>query len=415
MGLSNWISSLFQTQRPTSSQLYLLNESQPPHNLQSPNPVQLTGTRLIGDRGLEEDFNEKVSNIGGRENILLVGEAGYNPNKDGGRGGILKELSFALFQLPEKFPTMENNEEKSKSEELNREVTLISNPANATYIREVLRDVKVRTRESETVLVGIVYSREELAAETRMDAQLQFGRLIGQIFRGQSWGVCSYCQSRADTILDVKKTITETLDSISRGQEQHRGDNTVDIETSFRDLVCHLGGKEQFLLVGNICPSGPPSERAAFFKEFTTALFGEDLKTLNHSGGGNEEMLTTEREDGPPMGCTQLPKPRPFPYPLILVAFRSTFLQDEVNRGKVKEILADVKIRTKRCFSQVIGVVCCLEELKEEEWLRCQFLLYTILRQTFSGPVGVCCFVRSKPESVIEVKRCVCDVIKQKN
>ncbi|KAM4678273.1 uncharacterized protein O3C94_010211 [Discoglossus pictus] len=435
MSLSQWFGSIFSSHRQTSSHLHLLNESQPLQDLQSPNQVELRGAHPIGEQGFEEAFQEKISNLGGRESILLVGEAGYSSENDGGYSGILQELSFALFQSPEKGAQEANEGGGTLGEQRDTEincftskapskcriiqfpvilvifrVTVIMDLVNTTLIKEVLKDIKVRTRDSGSALVGIVYSYEELSRETKAEAVLHFGQLIGQVFRRQAWGVCYYVSSSPDTILEVKRTIMETADVEARGpnQEKPQEASKCELERSFMDLVSRFGGKEQFLMVGNICPSARPSEKAGVFKELARALFGDDVTPSNSSG---VMRVATGRDGGSSTDCTRLPKPRSFPYPLILVVFRSTFLKEEVNRPQVKEILVDIKLRAKRPNTQVIGVICSLEELNEEEWQRCRSILYKLLNLTLGGPVGVCSFVRSKPESVREVKRCMCDFI----
>ncbi|KAM8972605.1 uncharacterized protein RCH25_018351 [Pelodytes ibericus] len=427
MSFSRWIYSFFQPQRPTLSCLHLLNESKPLRDLRTSNSVELVGTRAIREEEVEEAFQRVVSRLGGKNNILLVGEAGYSPENDGGSSGILPKLSHALF--PDKDPSWDMDEVEggdtggsclksqatSKSRTLQFPVilvifreALIADPANAPLIREVLRDVKLRVKGSTPVLVGIIYSREPLG-EKNMVSQIHLELLMGQVFEELAWGICSYSRSQPETILDVKRTIKDTVETKTRGQcIQSITDNTAsELQMSFKKLVHRLGGKERFLLVGNLCPSPRPSERAVLFKELSRALFEEDLEYPPVNGGHRNGMFKTSGD------CTQLPKPRSFPYPLILVAFRYTFLRDDANRTQVKEILADVRVRAKRCCTQVIGVICNPEDLEAEERQGCKALLLKNLRQTFGGSVGVCFYVRSKPETVEEVKRCICDVMKE--
>ncbi|XP_053321090.1 uncharacterized protein LOC128492535 [Spea bombifrons] len=433
MSLSQWMSSLFQTQRPTSSHLHLLNENQPLRDLHALKPVHLTGVRPASEEGLDEAFNQTLSGLGGRDNVLLVEEAVPSLENVGGSGGILQELSFALFQSPEQDSSLINEEadgghkgmsciqtrDTSRSRMLEFSVilaifreTLIMEPSNATSIKEVLRDIRLRTKGSLMALVGIVYGGK-LPGDKKMQSQTRLGQLFGQVFKGQIWGVCSYSRSQPETILEVKKTIKETLErqTTHRYQEELREDSESDTERSFRDLVCRLGGKERFLLVGNICPSSRPSERATVFKELSRALFEEAFEP--EAGKGSNEGAILPHLEHKSGECTQLPKPRSFPYPLILVVFRYTFVKDEVNWAQVKEILADVRIRSTRC-TQVIGVVWSSEELEDAQWETCRSLLHKILRQTFGGGVGICSYIRSKPETVDNVKRCICDVVKER-
>ncbi|KAE8620541.1 hypothetical protein XENTR_v10010316 [Xenopus tropicalis] len=425
MSLFHWISSRFQTQAPSSSQLNLVNDSLTLRNVQIHGPVQLIANRPIVEECIEDTFQEKLSHLGGKENVLLVGEAGYDKDKNGPYHGILQELSFALFHLPERGLPQKNDHENwnlegmkagsSSSRAPSRmlqypvvlvvfRATFILDSANTNLIREVLKDVRVRIKGSGSALVGIVYSQEELGTEAKSVSQMKFGLLIERIFQGYLWGICSYTRARPETILQVKRTIKETLQGKIAGQyKENNSADASEIERSFKALVCCLGGKERFLLVGNICSSAQPSQRAAVFKELSEALF-EERSELHYSQGQGRI------NNGPTEMCTKLPKPKPFPYPLILVVFRSTFLREEANRVQVKEILIDIRGRCNQSDTQVIGVVCSSEKLEEDIWLECQAHLDSVLQQTFRGPVGVCSFVRSRPESVEGIKRCVCNL-----
>ncbi|OCT90760.1 hypothetical protein XELAEV_18019377mg [Xenopus laevis] len=420
MSLFHRISSLFQTQAPSSSQINLVSENPTQRNVQTHSPVQLIASRSIVEECLEDTFQEKLSHLGGKEKVLLVGEAGYD--KNGYYHGILQELSFALFKMPEQGPPQKNNGVNWNLDGMNAgassshapsrilkypvvlvvfRATFILDSANTNLIREVLRDVRVRVKRSGSALVGIVYSQEELDIETKSVSQMKFGLLMEKVFQGYPRGICCYTHTQPETILQVKKTIKETLQGNIAGQyKENIAGDAAEIERSFKALVCCLGGKEQFLLVGNLCSSARPSERALVFKEVTEALFEEHSELYSQGGTKN----------GPTKTCTKLPKPKELPYPLILVVFRSTFLREEANRVRVKEILTDIRSRSKKSETRVIGVVCSSEKLEEEVWVKCQAHLGSVLRQTFSGPVGVCSFVRSRPETVEGIKRCVCNL-----
>lgn len=111
--------------------------------------------------------------------------------------------------------------------------------------------------------------------------------------------------------------------------------------------------------------------------------------------------------------CVQLPTPRPFKYPLILVVFRSSFLKEDTNKAQVKEILSDIKTRVKMSSTQVVGILCSQEPLGEPEQVELQMALQKILGQVFNCATAVCSFVRTRPETVDQVKRCVCGILKQ--
>ncbi|KAM3927291.1 uncharacterized protein RB166_010030 [Leptodactylus fuscus] len=427
MSLSQWISSIRQLQRPTSSHLQLLHENQPLQTWQTSSQVELTKARTVGYDGLNDLFQENVTNLGGKENILLVGEAGYSQDNDGGGSGLLEELSSALFQLPMKENFCKSGKNatdgsktsltcvisRSPSESRTLEfpvvlvvfrVPLITDSTN--LIKEILKDIRVRTKEFGSAIVGIVYSWEPLKDEKKTESKERLKNVMSQVFKDQPWGVCCYNSSEPRAILEVKRIITKTMGVTTTDGYQVIEDDGLQIGRSFRELVGQLGGKERFLLIGNICPYACNSEKAQVFKEITKALFDDDNLE-------EDTTITPETQKKVAKECIRLPEPKPFPYPLILVAFRSTFLKEEVNMAQVKEILADIKARVKMCSTQVIGVVCSerpLENAKEQSY---QIMLQKILSQTFNCPTAVCSFVRTNLESVEGVKRCVCNVLKR--
>ncbi|XP_072000766.1 uncharacterized protein [Engystomops pustulosus] len=421
MSLSQWISSVFQLQGQTSSHLHLLHEDQPLQPRRPPRQVELTGARNVGSDGRHDLFQKVVADLGGKENILLVGEAGYCPGDDGGSSGMLEGLSSALFQSPRRANFLKNvkspvtgsntsltcvtSRSPAKSRTLEYPIILgvfrASRIMDSTeLVKEILMDVQLRTREFGSTIVGIVFSRERLEEEKKNESKEQMKNVMSQVFKNQRWGVCSYSSSEPGSILGVKQMINETM-GVTDGYQVIEEDS-IEVERSFQELVRQLGGKERFLLLGNICSSAHNSEKAQVFKEITKALF-DDYEEVDKVVAPERPKKSTE--------CVQLPKPRPFPYPLILVVFRSTFLKLEVNMVQVREILADIKERITMSSTKVIGVICSEEPLEKMVEDKYQILLKKILHQTFSCPIGVCSFVRTSLESAEEVKRCVCDVM----
>lgn len=431
MNLSQRLSSTFQVQRPTSSDLHLLNENQPLQNFQLLSQVQLTRAQNLGLDGLNDLFQESIINLGGKENILLVGESGYCPEDDGGSSKLLEELSSALFQSPKKAKVWKPD--NNTTDGPNTSLTCITSKAvsksrmlefpivlavfreqlimdSKNLIKEILKDICLRTKEFRSAIVGIVYSWETLNDGKKIKSKEQLRNLMRQVFKDQPWGVCCYNSSEPKSILEVKQMITKTI-GVTTGGYQSVEDDSMQLERSFKELVGQLGGKERFLLLGNICPSPRNSEKTWVFREITKALFDDDHCKMD-TQEEEDQAETLERQKKSTKACIQLPKPRSFPYPLILVVFRSAFLEEEDNMAQVKEILADIKIRVTMNSTQVIGVVCSDKTLQKTKEQRYQILLQKILHQTFSCPTGVCSFVRTNLESVEVVKRCVCNVLK---
>lgn len=427
MSLFQWITSIFQPQRPTSCHLHLLNEYQPLQTMQSLNPEELTKPGPTGESSLELIFNESISDLGGKESILLVGEAGYSPENGDRNRGILGELSFALFGTPKNNVEVHEgssntrscvtSESPSKSRMLDYPVilavfldTLLMDTANKTLVKEVLKDVQVRTRDSRSAVVGIVLIREPCQEDINTGPKEKLAELMSQVFRRQPWGVCCYFSLQPKSIHEVKWTIVKTLGGTFKGEDAYSEYQNCDLVGLFRDLVYQLGGKERFLLLGNICPSVSPSRKVGVFRELTTALFDdiEDSCMLASQQSG----LTFGRNVMSSNECAKLPTPRSFPYPLILVVFRSSFLKEDSNKAQVKEILVDIKMRVEMSSTQVVGILCSQEPLGEPEQTKLELLLQKVLCQVFNCSTAVCSFVKTKPESVDQVKRCVCNILK---
>ncbi|XP_068128166.1 uncharacterized protein [Hyperolius riggenbachi] len=432
MSFSQWISSIFQPQRPTSCHLHLLNENQPLQTMPPLNPVEFNEYATVGESTLDLLFQESISSLGGKENILLIGQAGVNPENNDENRRVLEELCFTLFGQPRNYPSWMKDagagEETSKAlscvtskspakcRMLDYPVilpvfrdTLLRESTYTTLVREVLKDVQIRTRKSGSVVVAIVYSQEPYEEESIMKAKEHLGKLMTQIFKKQPWGICCFCSFQPESIKEVKRTIDRTLGRKLRGQELYSEYQNYDVDRSFQDLVCQLGGKERFLLLGNVCPSTRPSKKAGAFKELIKALFDDqDVNPSSDEGGLNlrRNIMTSEE-------CSQLSSSRSFPHPLILVVFSSTFLKEDYNRAQVKEILVDIRTRIEMPSTQVIGVVCSQNRLDEAEKMELQVLLQKLLCQIFRCPTAaVCSFERTQSETADQVKRCVCGVLK---
>ncbi|XP_069805532.1 uncharacterized protein [Dendropsophus ebraccatus] len=429
MSLSQKISSILRLQGPASSHLHLLNESQPLQTWQLSSQVELTGARNVGSDGLNDLFQERISSLGGKESVLLVGEAGYSPEDEVGSHGMLEELSSALFQSPNFCKANKNtmdgannpvtciiSRSPSKSRGLEFPIVLVVFRVrlimdSTNLIKEILRDIKLRTKQFRSAIVGLVYSWETFKDEEKMESKERLRNLMDQVFKDQPWGVSCYNSADPKSILEVKRIITDTMGATRPEGYQQLEDDSLQLERSFRELVAQLGGKERFLLLGNICPSARNAEKTRVFREIIKALFGDDQYRMD-THEEEDNTVTPGNQKKSSKECIQLPKPRSFPYPLILVVFRSTFLKEEDNMAQVKEILVDIKTRLTMCSTQVIGVICSEEPLERTKEQRYQILLQKILYQTFSCPSAVCSFVRTNVKSVDGVKRCVCSVLK---
>ncbi|XP_072255407.1 uncharacterized protein [Pyxicephalus adspersus] len=427
MSLFQRISSIFQPQRPASCHLHLLNKGQPLQTSQTLDTVEVIESRPLGEPSLDLTFLESISDLGGKENILLVGEAGFNLENSDRNRRILGELSFALFGTPLKCLEVHERPSTSQSSATRKHLsktrmldypvillffrdTLLMDVARKTLVKEVLSDVQVRTKESKSAMVGIVLTQEPCQEEINTGPKEKLDQLMSQVFKRQPWGVCCYFSLQPQSIQEVKWTIIKTLGEKHEGENIYSEYQNNDPASLFQDLVHRLGGKERFLLLGNICPSASTPEKVGVFEELIHALFDdtEDTCALN----SQQSALAFEGKTMSSKECVQYPETRSFPHPLILVVFRSSFLMEDCNKAQVKEILIDIKMRVK-ASTQVVGVLCSQEPLGEHKQRELQNQLQKSLCHVFNCSPAVCTFVRTKPETVDQVKKCVCGILRK--
>lgn len=474
MGLTDWLTTLFSHRRVTDSQINILTESQPLTNLTPDGGVVLQSAQPVvqGEAAstlcvLEAEFSHLVAQVGGKEKFLFVGGA-VTAGKASG-GGIFQELSNHLFgntvgdtmgvTVPEEMGKSNVVTGKGQSGKMERPLpapaksrafkypailvvfkfTILQEKANEVTIREILKDVRSRSKEAAPAIIGIVYCEDDVSEDEERAAYHQLLRYLQDAFhpessRGPRVSVCLYTKARPESILGMRSCVWETLsDSVAgppsvHAESKYCSDHDADLQKKFQDLVAQVGGKESFLLVGMLCPSSETAEKVKLFQEVAQDLFDDKRYPVKGSfcahstkGNGIPSQQPNAGNSGPSMKpCTQLEKPQAFPFPVILVVFKLQFIKDRTSKVLIREILKDIRGRCKGVTPAIIGIVYSEEQPSEEQEQTSLSKLSRYLNETFHLDAGggcsplacVCFYVKSRPNSIIGIKKCICGVLR---
>ncbi|XP_069500214.1 uncharacterized protein [Ambystoma mexicanum] len=191
------------------------------------------------------------------------------------------------------------------------------------------------------------------------------------------------------------------------------------LEVEFSRLVTCVGGKEKFLFVGDAAATGKTSG-CGIFQELSRCLFGNANGEAAGTLGPEEKGKSNTSEEKAQKGAVEVTaaKSRAFMYPAILVVFKLAILKETANKVTIREILKDVSARAKEASPVVIGIVYCEEEVSEEEEQACSRRLLRYLEEAFHpesgrGPrVGVCLYAKFRPKSILGVRGCVWEMLR---
>ncbi|CAJ1060739.1 uncharacterized protein C2orf72 isoform X2 [Xyrichtys novacula] len=234
-------------------------------------------------------------------------------------------------------------------------------------------------------------------------------------------------------------------------------------EREFQRVVALIGGKERIYLVGDACDSKEvDGDDRGILQEFIRDMFPGSLANSNghpassvskiHVGGAGEicsDAQTVKNNDIPlstrpkDVSVTASPveegkekkqptrndsaqktarrlniysKKRTIDSPVIVFIFRETFLSKSSNQQCLKEILKDVKARTKRARNARPALLGLIRTRKESaETLQCAEILERLIRSVFSKhspeTLWVGCFIPETDASLNTIKRNVCKVL----
>nr|XP_020494931.1 uncharacterized protein LOC109987977 isoform X1 [Labrus bergylta] len=240
-------------------------------------------------------------------------------------------------------------------------------------------------------------------------------------------------------------------------------DTLPDVDKEFERIVTLIGGKERIYLVGDVCESKEADgDAAGIMQEFVREMFPGSLTNINghptsspssiHVDTAGEICSSTEtvKNDFPltprpkdldlkasPVKVARKKQPttlsdkarrtaarrlniyskkRTIDSPLIVFIFRQTFVVKRSNELCLREILKDVKARTKRAGvarPALIGLIRTRQE--SAETLQCAQILEGQIRSVFHKhspeSVWVGCFIPKTEANINNIKKNVCKVI----
>ncbi|XP_054646938.1 uncharacterized protein LOC129189347 [Dunckerocampus dactyliophorus] len=214
-------------------------------------------------------------------------------------------------------------------------------------------------------------------------------------------------------------------------------DTRAGTESDFEKTLALIGGRERIYLVSDACQSKEAGESdAGVLQEFIRDLFhgGNDGQPISSSAVSEQSHVCTAKSGGntplekrEDLGANTRGKTarrevsssslrRTIDYPSIVFLFRQTFISCDHNQACLKEILKDVKARTKRAGSAtpaLIGLVRTTAESTETQ--RCVQHLDRLIRNVFPKhapeTIWVGSFVPSAESSTLNIKRNFCRVI----
>lgn len=237
------------------------------------------------------------------------------------------------------------------------------------------------------------------------------------------------------------------------GMADSQEDTQPEEEREFQKIIALIGGKDRIYLVSDHWKDKEvDGDDAGILQEFIREMFpGRHANLLStptsghHDDGiqtscdlpptANPEDLdlraglqrdSTENEErGARNGSAQTrvsrrasvySSKRTIDFPVIIFIFRETFLRQNTNQVCLKEILKDVKARTKRAKiarPALIGLISTREESAETH--QCTQLLERLLRSVFHrhspATVWVGCFIPKTEAKMLGIKKNACKVI----
>lgn len=237
------------------------------------------------------------------------------------------------------------------------------------------------------------------------------------------------------------------------GMADSQEDTQPEEEREFQKIIALIGGKEKIYLVSDHCNDKEmDGDDAGILQEFIGEMFpGRHANLLctpasgHHDAGsqascdlppdvkpedldlkaGLQRESTENEERGARNGSAQkrvtrianvYSLKRTIDCPVIIFIFRQTFLIQKTNQACLKEILRDVKARTKRATiarPALIGLIRTREESADTH--QCTQLLERLLRSVFHrhspDTVWVGCFIPKTETKMLGIKKNACKVI----
>ncbi|XP_015216553.1 uncharacterized protein C2orf72 isoform X2 [Lepisosteus oculatus] len=236
-------------------------------------------------------------------------------------------------------------------------------------------------------------------------------------------------------------------------------------ETEFQHILGEIGGRERIFLVSDVCQQGMSSVLEEFLNDMFPSAYkppmrrcGADSIPDNNSNGTvsnatrndraacfrsqkhvpeKDETSLTGRPEGSEfnrmtpgvdsdrtqqgrkarwkIGKACQAKERAIDSPVIIFIFRHEFVSCKANRICLKEILKDVKARSRRAddLPAVLGLIHSRSETAEtSESVRIlERSMRTVFRKQSPDSVWVGHFIPNKGDGMLEIKRNVCKAV----
>ncbi|XP_033821586.1 uncharacterized protein LOC117370301 [Periophthalmus magnuspinnatus] len=232
----------------------------------------------------------------------------------------------------------------------------------------------------------------------------------------------------------------------------HLEDTIYEGEKEFQKILAEIGGRERIHLVSDVGKSKEDDD-AGILQEFLRDVFSQtsfpngqphSAHTNTHCDTENENLASCKTRQATNLPLTVRPKAvtnpseigretrngsqksvwrrdiystkRTIDSPVIIFIFRNTFLKCHSNLVCLKEILKDVKARTKRAQNAQPALIGLIRtSLESAETKQCAVVLENMMRSVFHRHVPdsmwIGSFVPKKEEEILEIKKNFCRVI----
>ncbi|XP_020780287.2 uncharacterized protein LOC110160025 [Boleophthalmus pectinirostris] len=232
-----------------------------------------------------------------------------------------------------------------------------------------------------------------------------------------------------------------------------REDTVPEEEKEFQKILAEIGGREKIHLVSDVGKSKEDDD-AGILQEFLRGVFGQtsfpnghphSALSSNHCDIEDEKPTSCKTGPATELPLTVRPKAMTNPSeeigrekrngsqktvwrrdiyntkriidcPVIIFIFRNTFLNCHSNLVCLKEILRDVKARTKHAKNAqpaLIGLI--RSSLESAENKQCAVVLENMMRSVFHrhvpDSIWIGSFIPKKEEEILEIKKNFCKVI----
>uniref|UniRef100_A0A3Q3KWG6 Uncharacterized LOC113139926 n=1 Tax=Mastacembelus armatus TaxID=205130 RepID=A0A3Q3KWG6_9TELE len=187
------------------------------------------------------------------------------------------------------------------------------------------------------------------------------------------------------------------------------------LSLEFQKIVAVIGGKERIYLVSDACQNkdvdGDDAEiLQEFIRDIACPVEEHIDKEKRTSRNSNAQRTATKRTN-------IYSQKRTIDSPVIIFVFRQTFFSKKSNEVCLKEILKDVKARTKRARiarPALIGLIRTRQETTETH--ECAQLLEHLIRSVFHKhppeTIWVGCFIPKSEAKILSIKQNACKVLR---